>query len=162
MSGAPLKAAAQRVQDALAAKGLTLVVKQFPESTRSAVEAAAAIGCDVAQIAKSLIFRAVDSGRPVLVVASGANRVDEAKVSAVLGEQIGRADAAFVREKTGYSIGGVPPVGHETPPLVVIDADLLALGEIWAAAGTPNAVFRLTPENLVALTEGQVAEVKPG
>ena len=95
MSGAPLKAAAQRVQDALAAKGLTLVVKQFPESTRSAVEAAAAIGCDVAQIAKSLIFRAVDSGRPVLVVASGANRVDEAKVSAVLGEQIGRADAAF-------------------------------------------------------------------
>ena len=162
MSDAPLKAAAQRVQDALAAKGLTLEVKQFPESTRSAAEAAAAIGCGVAQIAKSLIFRALGSDRPVLVIASGANRVDEAKVSAVIGEEIGRADAAFVREKTGYSIGGVPPVGHDTQPLILLDEDLLRLEEIWAAAGTPNAVFRLTPDNLVALTEGQVAEVKPG
>ena len=162
MADGPLKAAAQRVQDALAAKGLTLEVKQFPTSTRSAAEAAEAIGCEVAQIAKSLIFRAVESDRPVLVIASGANRVDEAKVSALLEEEIGRADAAFVREKTGYAIGGVPPVGHDNPPLVLIDSDLLALGEIWAAAGTPNAVFRLTPENLVALTEGRVAEVKPG
>ena len=162
MSGTPLKAAAQRVQDALAAKGLTLEVKQFPDSTRSAAEAAAAIGCEVDQIAKALIFRAVESDRPVLVVASGANRVDEAKVSALIGEQIGRADAAFVREKTGYSIGGVPPVGHATEPVVLLDEDLLDLAEIWAAAGTPNAVFRLTPDNLVALTGGRVAEVKPG
>lgn len=162
MSGPQLKAAAQRVQDALAAKGLALEVRQFPASTRSAAEAAAAIGCDVAQIAKSLIFRAVESDRPVLVIASGANRVDEAKVSALLGQEIGRADAAFVRRTTGYAIGGVPPVGHATPAIVVLDADLLRLEEIWAAAGTPNAVFRLTPEDLVTLTEGRVAEVKPG
>ncbi|MEX0922022.1 MAG: YbaK/EbsC family protein [Rhodovibrionaceae bacterium] len=161
MNEVPLKAAAQRVQDALAAKGLALEVRQFPASTRSAAEAAAAIGCDVAQIAKSLIFRAAGSGRPVLVVASGANRVDEAKLSALLGEEIGRADAAFVRAQTGYAIGGVPPVGHTTAPLVVLDADLLELEEIWAAAGTPNAVFRLTPRDLVALTEGAVAEIKP-
>lgn len=162
MTEPPLKAAAQRVQDALAAKGLELEVKQFPESTRSAAEAAAAIGCNVAQIAKSLIFRAVESDRPVLVIASGANRVDEAKLSALIGEEIGRADAAFVREKTGFAIGGVPPVGHATEPLVVIDEELLALPEVWAAAGTPNAVFRLSADNLVALTGGRVAEVKPG
>ena len=162
MSGTPLKAAAQRVQDALAAQGLDLEVRQFPEPTRSAAEAAAAIGCEVAQIAKSLIFRAVDSDRPVLVVASGSNRVDEAKVSALIGEKIGRADAGFVRRTTGYAIGGVPPVGHATPPIAVIDADLLELEEIWAAAGTPNAVFRLTPKDLRALVEGMVAEVKPG
>lgn len=159
MSGPPLKAAAQRVQDALAAKGLALEVRQFPASTRSAAEAAAAIGCDVAQIAKSLIFRTVESDRPVLVIASGANRVDEAKVSALIGQEIGRADAAFVRRTTGYAIGGVPPVGHDTPAIVVLDADLLRLEEIWAAAGTPNAVFRLTPDDLVTLTEGRVAEV---
>ncbi len=108
------------------------------------------------------MFRARRSGRPVLVIASGANRVDEKAVSALIGERIGRADAAFVRETTGFAIGGVPPIGHRAPLLTVIDRDLLAFQEIWAAAGTPNAVFRLTPEDLVALTGGQLAEVKQG
>jgi prolyl-tRNA editing enzyme YbaK/EbsC (Cys-tRNA(Pro) deacylase) len=133
--------------------------REFPEGTRTAADAAAAIGCSVAQIAKSILFRAEPSGRAVLVVASGVNRVDPAKVAAVLGEGLGKADAAFVREKTGFAIGGVPPVGHLEPPVIFIDSDLMALGEIWAAAGTPNAVFALTPEALVRLSGGQVASV---
>ena len=154
-----LKPSAQRVQEALAAHGLGLEVREFPASTRTAEDAAAAIGCTVAQIAKSLIFRGKKSDRPVLVSASGANRVDEKKISALIGEKIGKADAEFVRARTGFAIGGVPPVGHLEAPITVIDRDLLALGEIWAAAGTPNAVFRLTPGNLATLTGGQVAEV---
>lgn len=154
-----LKPSAQRVQEALAAHGLGLEVREFPASTRTAEDAAAAIGCTVAQIAKSLIFRGKTSDRPVLVIASGANRVDEKKISALIGEKIGKADAEFVRARTGFAIGGVPPVGHLEAPITVIDRDLLALEEIWAAAGTPNAVFRLTPGDLTALTAGQVAEV---
>jgi prolyl-tRNA editing enzyme YbaK/EbsC (Cys-tRNA(Pro) deacylase) len=132
-------------------------VLEFDAPTRTAAEAAAAIGCEVAQIAKSLLFRAATSGRPVLVIASGPNRVDEARVAALIGEPIGRADAAFVREKSGFAIGGVPPVGHATPPEVLIDETLLRLDTLWAAAGTPNAVFRLTPDELVSLTGGKVA-----
>jgi prolyl-tRNA editing enzyme YbaK/EbsC (Cys-tRNA(Pro) deacylase) len=154
-----LKPSAQRVQEALAAHGLGLEVREFPASTRTAEDAAAAIGCTVAQIAKSLIFRGKSSDRPVLVIASGANRVDEKKISALIGEKIGKADADFVRTRTGFAIGGVPPVGHLEAPITVIDRDLLALEEIWAAAGTPNAVFRLKPEQLAVLTGGQVAEV---
>jgi len=160
MSELPLKESAERVREALAARGFAVEVREFPESTRTAAEAAAAIGCEVAQIAKSLVFRARESGRPVLVIASGANRVDEKAVAALIGEKIGRADADFVRAATGFAIGGVPPLGHDTPPLTLIDRDLLALGEIWAAAGTPNAVFRLKPEDLVVLTGGQVADLK--
>ncbi len=160
MNTAPLKGSAKRVQEALAARGFDFAVREFPASTRTAAEAAAAIGCEVAQIAKSLVFRARESGRPVLVMASGANRVDEKAVAALIGEKIGRADADFVRAKTGFAIGGVPPLGHEVAPVTLIDRDLLALDEIWAAAGTPNAVFRLTPQDLVALTGGQVAEIK--
>ena len=160
MSVAPIKDSARRVRDALAARGFDFEVREFPRSTRTAAEAAAAIGCQVAQIAKSLVFRARASGRPVLVLASGANRVDEKAVAALIGEKIGRADAEFVRAATGFAIGGVPPVGHDTPPVTLIDRDLLAHVEIWAAAGTPNAVFRLTPRDLVALTGGQVAEIK--
>lgn len=155
-----LKAAAARVQEALAAQGVDLHVRQFPASTRTAAEAAAAIGCEVAQIAKSIVFRAVESGDPVLVVASGVNRIDEAKVAALIGQPIGRADAAFVREATGYAIGGVPPLGHARQPITVIDRDLLELGEVWAAAGTPNAVFELTPQQLVALTGGTVGAIR--
>jgi prolyl-tRNA editing enzyme YbaK/EbsC (Cys-tRNA(Pro) deacylase) len=113
----------------------------------------------VPQIAKSLIFRTADSHRPVLVIASGANRVDEKRVAALVGEPIGRADAEFVRAATGFAIGGVPPVGHATQPIVLIDEGLLGLAEIWAAAGTPNAVFRLTPTDLITLTGGRVAAV---
>jgi prolyl-tRNA editing enzyme YbaK/EbsC (Cys-tRNA(Pro) deacylase) len=160
MNTAPLKDKAQRVRATLAARGFAFEVREFPASTRTAAEAAAAIGCEVAQIAKSLVFRARQSGRPVLVIASGANRVDEKAVAALIGEKIGRADADFVRAATGFAIGGVPPLGHDTPPVTLIDRDLLALDEIWAAAGTPNAVFRLMPEDLVAVTGGRVADIK--
>jgi prolyl-tRNA editing enzyme YbaK/EbsC (Cys-tRNA(Pro) deacylase) len=133
-------------------------VLEFDAGTRTAAEAAAAIGCAVAQIAKSILFRA-ESGRPVLVVASGTNRVDERKVAALVGERIGRADAEFVRAATGFAIGGVPPVGHATAPVVLLDRDLLRFAEIWAAAGTPNAVFRLTPDELAGLTGAGFVEV---
>lgn len=154
----PLSAAARRIQDLLAARGLPHEVVEFEQTTRSAADAAAAIGCTVAQIAKSILFKAA-SGVPVLVIASGPNRVDEAKVAAALGEAIGKADADFVRAATGFAIGGVPPLGHAQPPRTLIDSDLLALPTIWAAAGTPNAVFQLTPAELVAMTNGKVADV---
>ena len=141
-----------------AALGARFAVLEFDASTRTAEEAAAAIGCTVAEIAKSLVFRA-ESGRPVLVVASGAHRVDEKRIAAEIGEPIRRADADFVREATGYAIGGVPPVGHKTPPVTLIDEALMGFDAIWAAAGTPNSVFRLTPSDLVALTGGAVAAV---
>jgi prolyl-tRNA editing enzyme YbaK/EbsC (Cys-tRNA(Pro) deacylase) len=148
--------AALRVQAIL---GGDFKVLEFDESTRTAADAAAAIGCSVAQIAKSMIFRTTASNRPVLVITSGGNRVDPAKVAALIGEPVSRADADFVREATGFAIGGVPPVGHLTKPLVLIDADLAAFREIWAAAGTPNAVFRLTPADLVRLTDGRLETV---
>jgi prolyl-tRNA editing enzyme YbaK/EbsC (Cys-tRNA(Pro) deacylase) len=147
---------ALRVQAAL---GERFAVLEFEATTRTAADAAAAIGCTVAQIAKSLVFRGAGSDRPVLVVASGVNRVDETKVADAIGEGIARADADFVREATGFAIGGVPPVGHKIAPTVLIDESLLAFPEIWAAAGTPNAVFRLTPPDLVALTGGRVAAI---
>lgn len=155
-----LSASAQKVQDALAAYSVDLQVVEMPQSTRSAADAAAAVGCDVAQIAKSLIFRTHTTDRPVLVVACGINRVDEKKVAGLLGEPIGKADAEFVRARTGFVIGGVPPVGHAEPLTTLIDADLLRFDEIWAAAGTPNAVFRLFPAELVTITGGLVADVK--
>lgn len=146
---------ALRVQAAL---GDGFRVLEFPASTRTAAEAAEAIGCTVGQIAKSILFRA-EGGRPVLVVACGTNRVDERKVAALLGEKIGRADAEFVRAATGFAIGGVPPVGHATPPAVLLDRDLEAFETIWAAAGTPNAVFRLTPAELARLTGAGFSDV---
>ncbi len=130
---------------ALDARGFGFEVRRFPASTRTSAAAAAAIGCAIGQIAKSLVFRARRSERPVLVIASGANRVDEKAVGALVGEKIGRADARFVRDTTGFVIGGVPPLGHREPILTLIDRDLLGFQEIWAAAGTPNAVFRLIP-----------------
>ena len=157
-----LSPSARRVQDVLDALGLGHRVVEHEGSTRTAQEAADAIGCTVAQIAKSLIFRARDSGRPVLVVASGANRVDEKAIARLIGEPIERADPDFVRTNTGYAIGGVPPLGHAVPPLTLIDADLLALETVWAAAGTPNAVFALTPAQLVAMTGGRVEVVRKG
>ena len=159
-----MASSSERVAAALAAAGHELEIRVFDSSTRSSADAAAAIGCTVAQIAKSLVFRLRGSNRPVLVIASGANRVDEAAVAAALagridGLRIERADAGFVRDATGFAIGGVAPVGHLTPPHVVIDRDLLALPQIWAAAGTPNSVFALAPDQLVALTGGVVADI---
>jgi prolyl-tRNA editing enzyme YbaK/EbsC (Cys-tRNA(Pro) deacylase) len=156
---AGLSPSAAKVQAALAGKGFAFEVQELSQSTRTAAEAAAAIGCDVAQIAKSILFRARDSGRPVLVIASGVNRIDEKAVANLLGEKPGKADADFVRRETGFVIGGVPPLGHDKPIFTLIDEDLLAFDEIWAAAGTPFAVFRLDPHSLAGLTGGKVARV---
>lgn len=160
MSEGAAKGSLERVRGALATAGFACEIREFPESTRTSAEAAAAIGCTVGQIAKSLVFRGAESGKPVLVIASGANRVDEKKVAGLLGEKLARADAAFVREATGFAIGGVAPVGHLTPPAVFLDSDLEGFDEIWAAAGKPNAVFRLTPADLPALTDGRFADVR--
>jgi prolyl-tRNA editing enzyme YbaK/EbsC (Cys-tRNA(Pro) deacylase) len=149
-------ASARKVQAAL---GPQYAVLEFDAGTRTAAHAAAAIGCTVAEIAKSLVFRAAPSGRAVLVIASGVNRVDERKVGDLVGENIVRADADFVRERTGFAIGGVPPVGHAAPLLTLIDESLSAFDAIWAAAGTPNAVFRLTPADLLRLTGGVEAAI---
>src|SRR5262245_37535341 len=153
------KGSVARVRDALARFGLAAEIREFDASTRTSADAAAAIGCTVAQIAKSVIFRAKGGNQPVLVIASGINRVDEKKIEAALGDKIGRADAEFVRATTGFAIGGVAPVGHTGPIRVFIDADLDQYAEIWAAAGSPNAVFRLTPADLRRITGGQVMKV---
>ena len=132
---------------------------EFEESTRTAADAAAAIGCEVAQIAKSMIFRAADSDRPVLVIASGSVRVDPDKVANLLDEEVRRASPEFVRDNTGFAIGGVAPVAHRVEPVVLIDESLFDLDCLWAAAGTPNAVFRLLPDDLLRLTGGVVADI---
>ena len=148
-----------RVQQALRAAGLSNEVRELPDSTRSSAEAASALGCSVAQIAKSVVFRS-GSGRPVLVVASGANRVDERKVEALLGDRLLRADADYVRERTGFAIGGVAPIAHATPPHVFLDEDLFAFDRVYAAAGTPFAIFALAPAELEALTGGRRADLR--
>jgi prolyl-tRNA editing enzyme YbaK/EbsC (Cys-tRNA(Pro) deacylase) len=157
-----LSTAAERVQAILHSRGVEATVVELPASTRTAREAAQAIGCAVEQIAKSIVFRRAPSGEPLLVIASGTNRIDEPSLAAEVGERIEKADAAYVREATGFAIGGVPPVGHDRPIETLIDADLLDLDELWAAAGTPHAVFRLTPSQLLAATGGKVVRVAPG
>ncbi|GAC1332571.1 MAG: YbaK/EbsC family protein [Candidatus Dormibacteria bacterium] len=157
-----LSASAGRVAEELRRLGLTSEVIELPASTRTALEAAAAIGCEVAQIAKSLVFRAVDTDRPVLVVASGANRVDVDRVASRLGEPVRQADPEWVRQTTGFAIGGIPPVAHRTPPVVLIDGDLFRLEALWAAGGTPHAVFRVGPAELVRISGGTVVRVRSG
>ncbi|HET6185093.1 MAG TPA: YbaK/EbsC family protein [Acetobacteraceae bacterium] len=147
-----------RVRAALLAAGHPDTITQFPEGTRTAVDAAAAVGCTVAQIAKSIVFRAGE--RAVVVITSGANRVDPARAAAVLGVKLARADAAWVREVTGFAIGGVSPVGHTGKPLMLIDEDLLALDPIWAAAGSPNHVFQTSAADLQRITGAAVAAVR--
>jgi prolyl-tRNA editing enzyme YbaK/EbsC (Cys-tRNA(Pro) deacylase) len=155
----PLKPSAQKVQDALLARGYANQVVEFADSTRTAAEAAAAVGCTVGQIAKSLIFRGHTTHRPILIIASGANRVHEKRMAAVVGEKLDKADAEFVREMTGFAIGGVPPLGHAQPLVTYIDRALTEYQEIWAAAGHPYAVFRLTPTELCAMTGGELVDV---
>ena len=149
-----------RVRQALAAAGHADAIVTFPASTRTASDAASAVGCEVAQIAKSILFRAGE--RPVLVVASGANRIDAAKVSCIVGMSVERPDASWVRQVTGFAIGGVAPVGHLTPPVVLIDQDLGKLDRIWAAAGAPNAVFETRFDDLVRISGGEVADIAEG
>jgi len=154
-----LSSTALKVQQALNAIGMQLEVIELPDSTRTSQEAAQALGCQVGQIAKSIIFQALTSHRPILVIASGSNRVNEKVMTGLIGEVIGKADADFVRSRTGFVIGGVPPLGHAECLETFIDQDLLQYREIWAAAGTPHAVFRLTPDDLLQMTGGLVIKV---
>jgi prolyl-tRNA editing enzyme YbaK/EbsC (Cys-tRNA(Pro) deacylase) len=149
---------AQRVADLLAAIGHDKQVVMLPETGKTSAEAAAGLGCSVAEIAKSIVFRRLTDDAAVMVVASGSNRVDEAKVAALVGP-LGKADARFVKERIGYAIGGVCPIGHVGKTVMLIDEDLLELNSVWAAAGHPHAVFNLTPQQLVTMTAAPVADV---
>ena len=155
---AELPTSARRVADALAAAGITTTIVVLEHAVPTSAAAATAVGCDVGQIAKSLVFTVNSS--PFLVIASGANRVDELKLEKLAGGKVRRADPETVKQATGYAIGGVPPLGHPAPLPVYVDADLLQYGLIYAAAGVPECVFPLTPAELVQGTGGRVADVK--
>src|SRR5215470_6438501 len=159
MADSQLNRGSQKVQEYLRSVGVDALVIEMPTTTRTAKEAAQVIGCSVAQIAKSIIFRTAQSGRPVLVIASGANRVNEHRMSELIGEQIEKATPEFVRESTGFGIGGVPPVGHCNPVETWIDRDLLQFDIIWAAAGTPFSVFSIRPNQLQSITAGKIQSV---
>ena len=156
----PLKPSAEKVQQAVLALGFDFTIVEFDDTTRTSADAAAAIGCTLGQIAKTLVFKTAVSQKPVLIIASGSNRVDEKTIARELGERIKKADADFVRESTGFAIGGVPPVGHPNPVTTLIDEDLFQYDEIWSAAGTPNPVFPLTPQELKTMTAGRVIPIK--
>ena len=149
-----------RVRAALEAASLACDIRTLPDSTRTAVEAAAAVGCSVGEIAKSLVFRAGD--RAVVAIMSGDNRLDPARLAAAVGEEVGRADADFVRAATGFAIGGVPPLGHATPVAIFMDTDLFRFDEIWAAAGSPYSVFAVEPARLREASGATVMELKAG
>ncbi len=140
--------ASRRVAEAAKTLGLAIDIVQHEAPTRTAEEAAAACGCDVAQIIKSLVFRGKTSGKPYLLLVSGKNRVNEKGVAAHLGEKLERPDATYVREVTGYAIGGIPPLGHATKLDTFVDTDLMDFATVWAAAGTPNTVFEVRPKAL--------------
>ena len=158
-----LTKSAQSVQDVLTSKGLTCQVLVLSESTRTAKDAANTIGCDEAQIVKSLIFKTKSTEKPVLVLASGPNRVNEQVIESHVAEKITKAHADFTREVTGFAIGGIPPVGHQQAiDHIFIDEDLLTFDTVWAAAGTPHAVFNLQSKDLLALTAGKVISIMKG
>ena len=152
--------AVRRVLAAAERKGIDLAVVTFDESTHTAQQAAAAVGGELGQIVKSLIFKGRDSSKPILVLTSGANRVNEKRISEYVGESITRPDADFVRAVTGFAIGGVPPIGHLQKMETYIDEDFLQYETIWAAAGTPNAIFELKTNDLQKMTDGRVVQVK--
>ena len=154
-----LPPSAMRVAAAAEALGLAVAIREMPASTRTAQDAAAACGCDVAQIVKSLVFAGRETNRPYLLLVSGRNRVDETAAGAHLGEALRRPGADEVRAWTGYAIGGIPPLGHATPLKTFIDRDLLGFAEVWAAAGTPNAVFPIAPQALAGATGAFVIDM---
>jgi prolyl-tRNA editing enzyme YbaK/EbsC (Cys-tRNA(Pro) deacylase) len=156
-----LSTSAKKIQDLLNSLGYNYTVIEHAESTRTAQEAADRVGCELGQIVKSLIFRGKTSNKPILVLTSGTNRVDEKLISQYAGEPIGRAEPDFVRAVTGFAIGGIPPVGHTEKMETYLDEDFLQYSVIWAAAGTPNAVFELKTEELQKMTEGKTVKVKP-
>jgi len=160
MQRKPLSPSAQKIQDQITSLGYEYIVIEHADSTRTAQEAADRVGCELGQIVKSLIFKGKESGKPILVLTSGANRVDEKRISEYTEESIGRADADFVRAVTGFAIGGVPPVGHIQKMETYIDEDFLQYPTIWAAAGTPNAIFELKTQDLQKMTDGKVVRVK--
>jgi len=149
---------AQRVADLLQSLGHDKPVVMLPTTGKTSAEAAAGLGCSVAEIAKSIVFRRLADNAAVMVVASGSNRVDEHKVAAIVGP-LGKADAKFVKERVGYAIGGVCPIGHLSKTVMLIDEDLLKLDSVWAAAGHPHAVFNLTPQQLLSMTGAPVVDV---
>jgi prolyl-tRNA editing enzyme YbaK/EbsC (Cys-tRNA(Pro) deacylase) len=157
-----LSRSSARVAEELNRLGAASEVRHMPDSTRTAPEAAAAVGCDVAQIVKSLIFRSVVGDEAILVMVSGADRVDESRLAGVVGDQVERATAEFVRARTGFAIGGVPPVGHSAPVATYLDEHLLDHDLVWAAAGTPNAVFSIKPAELARITSAKVVAVAAG
>ncbi|HEX7156263.1 MAG TPA: YbaK/EbsC family protein [Burkholderiaceae bacterium] len=159
MAARPLPASAQRVQAALGSHGLPSQVVELEVAARTSQQAADALGVQVGQIAKSLIFRAADSGRAVLVIAAGDRRVTEARIEAVLGERLERASPEFVREHTGFAIGGVAPLGHPRPLVAFVDASLRRFDLLWAAGGTPHCVFPIRPEDLLRIAGGVELEV---
>lgn len=150
---------ARQFQDILRRRGLDLVVQELPESTRTADDAARALGCPKGQIVKSLVFRDTTTDLPAVVLASGPNRVDEEVVAQALGNPIAKADAAFVKQRTGFAIGGVPPFGHREPVRLFVDEALLGFDEVWAAAGTPHAVFKITGKITDVLPECVVLKI---
>ncbi len=158
---AALSASAQKIQDLLNSLGHDYTVVEHAESTRTAQEAADRAGCALGQIVKSLVFRGKTSGKPILVLTSGANRVDEKRIAEYTGESIGRAEADFVRSVTGFAIGGIPPIGHQQKMQTYLDEDFLQYPMVWAAAGTPNAIFELKTDDLRKMTDAQVVKVKP-
>jgi Cys-tRNA(Pro) deacylase len=156
-----LSPSAQKIQNLISSLGYPYTVVEHAESTRTAQEAADRAGCELGQIVKSLIFRGKTSGRPILVLTSGANRVDEKRIAEYAGEPIGRAEVDFVRSVTGFAIGGVPPIGHNQKMETYLDEDFQQYETIWAAAGTPNAIFELKTADLETMTNGKVTQVKP-
>src|SRR4030043_83250 len=156
----PLSPSAQKVQDALSALGFSNQVTELQSTTRTSAEAAQAVGCRVEQIAKSIVFQGKQTHKPILVIASGPNRVNEKRIAEFISEPLGKANADYVRKHTGFVIGGVHPIGHLEKLEIFIDEDLLKLEEIWAAAGSPNAVFKLTPSELIKMTGGRVVSIK--
>lgn len=154
-----LSSRAREFQNLLDRKNLGLTVQELPDLTRTAEEAADALDCSKAQIVKSLVFRDAEINEPIVILVSGVNRVDVKNVSQATGIQLAKADADFVKEKTGYSIGGVPPIGHKEAAMIIVDHDLLKFDEVWAAAGTPHAVFCIPGDVTQILPDCRVMEV---
>lgn len=149
----------QKIQNFLDKLGLPIEIKEFSESTKTSIDAAKAIGCDVSQIAKSILFRTAETKRPILVIASGSNRINEKSIERKIKEVIKKADAEFVKDKTGFSIGGVAPFGYDNKIQIFIDKDLMNYDKIWAAAGTPHSVFSLKPEQLLKISKGEIIDI---
>ncbi len=149
----------RKIQEILNKFNLSINIKEFPNSTKTSSDAAKVIGCNISQIAKSIIFRGVKTNNPYLVIASGSKRINEKKIEEIVKEKIEKANAEFVKKETGFGIGGVAPFGHIKKIQTFIDKDLFKYKEIWAAAGTSNSVFKINPKKLLKITEGKIVDI---